>query len=76
MNPEKRKRGRPKIENPKNRNYRLRLTEEEYQKLEFLSSQYNETMAKFLRKSVQMRSEMLDTQKFEDGFAEEFEDWQ
>ena len=38
------KRGRPKIENPRSMNYRLRLTQEEYDELEDLAERNGTTM--------------------------------
>ena len=50
----KNRRGRPKIEEPKSRQYRLRLTEKEYEKLEYLAIRKKKTMADVLREGLTM----------------------
>lgn len=57
------KRGRKPKTNPKNRQYRLRLNQEEYEKIEFLAIQKEMTMADILRKGVNMMYE-LERSKF------------
>lgn len=57
------KRGRKLKTNPKNRQYRLRLNQEEYEKIEFLAIQKEMTMADILRKGVNMMYE-LERSKF------------
>lgn len=44
--------GRPKIKNPKNKQYRIRLTEEEYEKLKKLSIQEGVTMSELFRRTI------------------------
>lgn len=47
------KMGRPKVENPKALQYRIRLTEEEAQKLEYCSEKTGLTKADVLRKGLE-----------------------
>lgn len=49
------KRGRPKIENPRSMNYRLRLTQEEYDELEDLAERNGTTMSEILRNGIRLQ---------------------
>lgn len=59
MYPKIKNSGRPKIENPKIKQYRLRLTEEDFQKLEYVASRKKEAMSDVLRKGVEIQYEIL-----------------
>ena len=51
------KSGRPKIENPRSKQYRVRLTAEEFEKLEYLAIQNGRTMSDILRKGIEIQYE-------------------
>lgn len=51
------KTGRPKLENARTRQYRLRLNDEEYEKLSYLSEKTGNSVSDILRFGVELQNE-------------------
>lgn len=51
------KTGRPKLENARTRQYRLRLNDEEYEKLSYLSEKTGNSVSDILRFGVELQYE-------------------
>lgn len=51
------KTGRPKLENARTRQYRLRLNDEEYEKLSYLSEKTGKSVSDILRFGVELQYE-------------------
>lgn len=51
------KTGRPKLENARTRQYRLRLNDEEYEKLSYLSEKTGRSVSDILRFGVELQYE-------------------
>ena len=53
------KKGRPKIDNPRIFQYRLRLNEEEEKQLTFLAKELNKPKSKIIRELIRSASHMM-----------------
>ena len=63
MENESKRVGRPKSENPKNCQYRLRLTKEEYEKLELLAEKREKTMSGVIREALKILEAIEEARK-------------
>lgn len=52
--------GRPKLDNPRSKQYRLRLNDEEREKLEYLSERTGKTVSEILRFGVDLMCSYYD----------------